>query len=421
MIGSFSKMPRRVASAAAPATAAAAPVAPVPAANATTAVTKKDLGQFFTISDDLQKFVFDKVKNKGSLMLEPSFGRGHLLRKFLESDPNWPMRCYELDTGLRDAGVVTFNASQTVVWGDFTKQVFAEKFKTIVGNPPYVKQRSGNLYLKFIELCFGLLDDGGELIFIVPSDFIKLTSAAPVIKAMTAAGSFTDFLFPHDEKLFDGASVDVVVFRYERGLMSGVTTVNGLVKTCNVSDGIITFSDGLVAGTRLMDLFDVAVGFVSGKDEVYKVPIGNVEILSDQGKVDKFIVTEAYPSGLAAIDAHLLKNKALLLERKIKKFTEKNWWAWGALRNKTTVEAALGRACIYVRNITRQETVAFIDKVRYFGGGLLCLVPKKAMSAAELKRIVGFLNGADVRKDYLYSGRFKIGHKQVCNIMVPNA
>jgi adenine-specific DNA-methyltransferase len=325
-----------------------------------------------------------------------------------------------LDTTLRDNGVVTFNGSQTVVWGDFTKQVFTEKFKTIVGNPPYVKQRSGNLYLKFIELCFGLLDTGGELIFIVPSDFIKLTSAAPIIKAMTAVGSFTDFLFPNDEKLFDGASVDVVIFRYEHGLMSGISTVNGLTKTINISDGIITFSDGVVTGTRIADLFDVAVGFVSGKDSVYKVPIGNVEILSDQGKVDKFIVTEAYPSGNAAIDAHLLKHKAALLERKIKKFTEKNWWAWGALRNKTTVEAALGRPCIYVRNMTRQDTVAFSDKVRYFGGGLLCLVPKKSMTAAEMTRIVGFLNSTTVRKDYLYSGRFKIGHKQVCNIMVPN-
>jgi len=203
--------------------------------------------------------------------------------------------------------------------------------------------------------------------------------------------------------------------------MSGVTTVNGSTKTINISDGIITFSDGVVTGTKIADLFDVAVGFVSGKDSVYKVPIGNVEILSDQGKVDKFIVTEAYPSGNAAIDAHLMKHKAALLERKIKKFTEKNWWAWGALRNKTTVEASLGRPCIYVRNMTRQDTVAFSDKVRYFGGGLLCLVPKNPMTAAELTRIVGFLNGADVRKDYLYSGRFKIGHKQVCNIMVPSA
>jgi len=35
---------------------------------------KKDLGQYFTIAEDLQKFVFDKVKHKSSRLIEPSFG-----------------------------------------------------------------------------------------------------------------------------------------------------------------------------------------------------------------------------------------------------------------------------------------------------------------------------------------------------------
>jgi len=38
---------------------------------------KKDLGQYFTISDEPQQFVFDKVKYKSSPLLEPSFGAGH--------------------------------------------------------------------------------------------------------------------------------------------------------------------------------------------------------------------------------------------------------------------------------------------------------------------------------------------------------
>ena len=47
---------------------------------------KKDLGQYFTISDDLQKFVFENTKHKSSCLLEPSFGAGHLLKKFKEYD-----------------------------------------------------------------------------------------------------------------------------------------------------------------------------------------------------------------------------------------------------------------------------------------------------------------------------------------------
>jgi hypothetical protein len=70
--------------------------------------------------------------------------------------------------------------------------------------------------------------------------------------------------------------------------------------------------------------------------------------------------------------------------------------------------------------MTRNQEVAFIDKVQNFGGSLLCLIPKETMSVTELEKIVGFLNTKDLQKDYLYSGRFKIGHKQVCNIIVPS-
>lgn len=130
-------------------------------------ITKKNLGQYFTIADNLQQFVFDKVKHKPSLLLEPSFGAGHLLKKFKEYDENYPMICYELDSKVNP--VITFNEFQTPIYGDFTQQTITTKFKTIVGNPPYVKQKTGNLYIKFIELCYNYLDDDGELIFIVPS------------------------------------------------------------------------------------------------------------------------------------------------------------------------------------------------------------------------------------------------------------
>jgi adenine-specific DNA-methyltransferase len=379
---------------------------------------KKKMGQYFTISDDLQKFVFDTVKHKGSLILEPSFGAGHLLKKFKDADPDYPIVCYELDNTIKP--VVVFNAHQTILYGDFTKQNITQKFKTIVGNPPYVKQSTGNLYIKFIEICFGLLDVDGEIIFIVPSDFIKLTSASSLIDAMIKEGSFTDFLFPHDEKLFEGASVDVVVFRYEKGVKSKDCCVNGKKMICNVNSGIITFSETEVKGHPLSDMFNVYVGLVSGRDEVYRNDMGNMDILNDKGRVQKYIFAETFPTGNTAIDTHLKANKSVLLERKIRKFNEDNWFEWGAPRNITTIQKSIGKPCIFVRNMTRNQEVAFIDTVKFFGGALLCLIPKATMSEEELKKIVEFLNTKDLQKDYLYSGRFKIGHKQVCNIIVPS-
>ena len=120
----------------------------------------KELGQFFTINEGLQQYVFDHVEHKGAQLLEPSFGSGHLLKKFLESDADYPMECYEIDSSIEPC--INFNDNQRIVYGDFMSHEFDKKFKTIIGNPPYVKQSKGNLYIQFIEKCYHLLDDDGE-------------------------------------------------------------------------------------------------------------------------------------------------------------------------------------------------------------------------------------------------------------------
>lgn len=373
---------------------------------------KKSRGQYFTENEALQQFVFDAVRNREEL-LEPSFGAGHLLKKFKEANTNYVMTCYELDNTIKP--IVEFNAHQKVIYGDFTKEKITKRFKTIIGNPPYVKQAKGNnLYIKFIEICFTLLEANGEMIFIVPSDFIKLTSASSLITKMTAQGSFTDFLFPNDEKLFEGASIDVLVFRYEKGgKQKGQTIVNGTQKYIYVSNGIITFSTDKKKGSILSEFFDVYVGLVSGRDEIYRVPIGNIQIMSDKDKVDKYIYTENFPTENSAINAHLLAHKAELLERKIRNFHEDNWFEWGAPRNMKIMEEA--KPCIYVRNMTRKKTIAFEGTVQYFSGTLLCLIPKVPI---YLKETVEYLNSEEFQKDYMYAGRFKIGQKQLLNVFI---
>lgn len=380
-------------------------------------MVNKSLGQYFTTSPVLQEYVFRKVKYKGALLLEPSFGAGHLLKKFKESDPNYPMRCYELDESVKP--VVEFNEHQVVIYANFVEQQVKRKFQTIIGNPPYVKQRGGaNLYLKFIEICFDLLEPNGELIFIVPSDFIKLTSASDLITRMVGQGSFTDFLFPRDERLFEGASVDVLVFRYEKGLRQPSAIVNDIAMMCNVVNGIITFSEGAIVGRPFSELFDVYVGLVSALDKVYKVCLGNIQVMNDEKKVDSYIYTDRFPTQNPVINKYLLEKKAELLGRKIRPFTETNWFEWGAPRNKAVMESKSGQPCIYIRNMTRNKVVAFLGTVRYFGGALLCAIPKAEMAQEELQKIVGLLNSEEFQKDYMYAGRFKIGQKQLCNARI---
>lgn len=394
------------------------------------AANKKEMGQYFTTSEALQQFVFDRVRHKGCHLLEPSFGAGHLLRKFIAYDAAYPMTCYELDSTIEPV-VALDPRFQKVIYGDFTQQQQHMAFQTIIANPPYVKRaaRGGgqNLYLTFVQRCFELLAATGEMIFIIPSDFLKLTSASPTIEAMTKEGAFTDFWFPHDEKLFEGASIDVVVFRYEKGPGPGpgprsdMCVVNGQMRYCHVRKGIVTFSAEAEAdGDRVpvSDLFHVYVGLVSGRDGLYNVDFGNIQMLQDKDVVTPWIFTTEFPTADAQINAHLLTHKPALLDRRIKKFGEHNWFEWGAPRNIKHMETHWGKPCLYVRNMTRQAEVAFAGTVQYFGGALLCLVPKQAMGAAALEQVCAWLNTAEFRGNYTYAQRFKMGQKQLENAMI---
>ncbi len=373
------------------------------------------MGQYFTISTRLQDYIYAKVQNKGQPLLEPSVGAGHLLQPFLQANAAYPVTAYEIDPTVQR---LPLQPMQTPVIGDFLTAEIHQQFPTIIGNPPFVKRKGKpNLYIEFVAKCFNLLTPMGELLFIVPSDFLKLTSAAALITRMAAAGAFTDFLFPHDEALFAGAAIDVVVFRYQKGLVQGIATVNDEPKRVICRSGILTFASAgaeAEAGPQstIQDRFDVYVGIVSGRDHIYKQPFGNVEILIDKGKTERFILPRVWPlpATEAAATAHLLANKTELMGRAIRKFNETNWWQWGALRNLTSVEAKIGNPCIYVRNMTRHDEVAFIGTVQLFGGTLLCLIPKVA--GLDLEAVAAAIN--QKRADYLYSGRFKIGQKQLC-------
>jgi adenine-specific DNA-methyltransferase len=305
-----------------------------------------------------------------------------------------------------------------ITYGDFMQQTVAKKYKTIVGNPPYVRTRKGNLYIDFTEKCYDLLDADGELIFIVPSDFLKLTSASKLLNRMMTTGTFTHIFHPHNEHLFENASIDVIVFRYcKNPAIEKCVLYNGEPRYITNSNGLITFGEETHSGVMFQDYFDIYVGLVSGKEEVYKnSELGNIEVLNGEDKVDKYICIEEYPCTDERINAHLLRNKKELMERGIRKFNENNWFEWGAPRNISAINANLGKDCIYFYNLTRKPVVAFLGKVQYFGGGLIMLKPKKT---CNLNSVLSYINSSKFKANFVFSGRFKIGHRQICNSYIP--
>ena len=380
-------------------------------------IAKNNLGQYFTTNIELKEKIYEFILNKPSIILEPSIGQGDLITFIADKIPDIIFDMYEIDKEIK----LLDNIQQDkIIYGDFMTQIITKTYKTIIGNPPYIRTKKGNLYIDFTEKCYNLLDDNGELIFIVPSDFLKLTSASKLLNIMMTNGTFTHIFHPHNEKMFENASIDVIVFRYcKNSLIEKKVLYNNKLLYITNSNGLITFGEEENNNSCMFqDYFDIYVGLVSGKEDVYKnKELGNIEVLNGEDKVDKYIYIENYPCENEETNKYLLQYKKELIERRIRKFNENNWFEFGATRNINNVFKNLGKDCIYIYNLTRKPNVAFLGKVQYFGGSLIMLKPKKK---CNLNNIVSYINSNTFKDNFMFSGRFKIGHRQICNSYIPS-
>lgn len=378
---------------------------------------KQSLGQYFTTHNELKEKIFEFILNIPYNILEPSIGQGDLITFIEDRLPSITFDMYEIDKNIKLLDKIQ---KDKVIYCDFMKQTITKKYKTIVGNPPYVRTKKGNLYIDFTEKCYNLLDDNGELIFIVPSDFLKLTSAAKLLNIMMTTGTFTHIYHPNNEKMFENASIDIIVFRYcKNSLIDKKILYNDKLLYITNSNGLITFDkEENTNSVMFNEYFDIYVGLVSGKEEVYKnEELGNIEVLNGEDKRDKYIYIETYPCENEKINNYLSQHKTLLIERRIRKFNDKNWFEWGAPRNITTINNNIGKECIYIYNLTRKPNVSFLGKVNYFGGGLIMLKPKKK---CNLNNVVSYINSDTFKDNFMFSGRFKIGHRSLSNSFIPS-
>ena len=364
-------------------------------------------------------FCKNAVKGKTPI-LEPSAGQGDLIAAMHAAYPHAPTHAVEIDPDLPPVHIRS--AKDKWICADFLGMTPPRKsYRTIVGNPPYVRRGPTNLYLLFIEKCVSLLSKGGELVFVLPSDFFKLTSAAKLIQGMCTQGGFTDVYRPNSERLFSGATVDVMVVRYEKS--PGIQhvcrdRVTGASQSYTTDGGIIAFYDATEPpGVRLGDVATVHVGLVSGCEEVYaNEEHGKTSVLVSDGCIRRYVV----PTGAQdpVVKNYLLKHKDRLLARRIRAFNESNWFEWGALRNVDLMREKEGQECVYVSTLKRNGPIAFKGEVMHFGAGLLCVVPKEGKSLS-IDGLVAYLSTPQFMEQYTYSGRFKIGQRLLQFVSVP--
>jgi len=340
-------------------------------------------GQFFTKKEELQNDVFNLCINSGR-SLEPSAGAGFLCSYFEN-------RNKKIDVSLEIDNSINFIYNDIEIMNFFDYSI-SEKFDTILGNPPYVKQQliedkekiisdfsSLNLFLYFIEKSFHHLNDDGEIIFIIPREFFTNSRASGLRELLYKNGTITDIIDYQERRMFDDAAPYVITLRYQKGNFSHKTnyTISGETETKNeiLQDGFIKFVNG--DSLTLDNFFDVKVGIVSGANEIYQNDtLGNVEIICSDfirtKKKKKYIFfTKDFPNDIIK---YLEKHKEHLISRRVKRFNEDNWFEWGAIRN---IESMTKEGyCIYVNSKTREDKPFFKEKIGYFDGSILALIPK---------------------------------------------
>lgn len=388
------------------------------------------LGQVFTPEPVVQAMLALR-RNRGRV-LEPACGDGAFLRHLPGAVG------LEIDADHCPPGARAI---------DFFAYPERERFDTIIGNPPYVRFQDippatrrlltsghfdgrSNLYLFFVEKCLRHLPAGGELIFITPRDFLKATSAVKLNRLLYEAGSITDAIELGDARVFADALPNCLIWRFEKGrrdrsmryaeIGSGDELATALAAPAWQPRHFLECGGHLmfVRGDyplRLADVAFVKVGAVSGADELYADLLqGNRDFVCSStvstGRTRRMIWTEPGEPPPPA----LLPHKARLLQRKVTRFDESNWWMWGRLHYRSA------QPRVYVNGKTRAVRPFFLHPCTDYDGAVLAVFPRRAdVDLAAFRDALNAVDWADL--GFVCDGRFLFTQRSLEQAPLPAA
>ena len=368
--------------------------------------------------------------------LEPSAGAGDLLALLEAEHPNLTLDAVELDDSIIQL------AATPIVHDDFFHYSASRdgSYDLIFGNPPYVawkqveastrlsaasvKERYSdktNLYHLFIDRCVDLLAPGGELILIVPKEWLYLTSAAPLRRKLAEQGALTHVIDAGEEKLFSDASVPaLLIFRWVKSApqepVAFAETIDDAVAGHYVSRTLTSSRDRWMLmpqslervisdwGT-LSDQYVVRVGLITGLDRAFKLSAtDDIEPACVQHQADtsrslvRFVNVNAYTSeaDLPPLSlAHLRPHEAALRARRIAHFTDDNWWKYGAIRNEEHMRSPSERFFALVKTRSPQPFFS-LPGAQFFTGGLLGIF-RRPEASVSIDTAVALLNSPAYR------------------------
>ena len=396
---------------------------------------KERFGQYFT-SQHIIEMMIDLRMNYGTV-LEPCCGDG----RFLDFLPE----AMGIEISKR------FGKSNIIIM-DFFDLPEVVKFNTIIGNPPYVrfqdilpdtKQKlnmeffnaSSNLYLFFIEKCIKHLKKHGELIFIVPRDFLKATSARKLNEFIFEQGTITDFIdFGGDVTgLFEeDVTPSCCIFRFEKDNFGRKTIftdnsnelfLGSVERDFDIKNGQLLFTGLEQYPVKFSDLFFVKVGAVSGNNEIFRHDEYGIPFVTSQtyksGKTENYIYLNDIKffhlnntTGQAL--KYLRQFKKELLNRGIQKFTNKNWWKWG----RSYYDSELKRIYVNCLLRTNNDKPFFINECKCYDGSVLAIFPlDQNLNIVDLRDALNNVNWKAL--GFMDGKRYKFSQRSLENAMLP--
>ena len=402
-------------------------------------------GQFFT-PPAVARLIASLITHPAPI-LEPSAGNGALVAAIRERFGNAtpPITLIERDPAVAPAEAIIAN-----YFGWLPEATFA----TIIGNPPYVRAQwideetraawqkltscydlpkldaRANLYLYFIADGIRRLVPGGELIFIVPRDWLKATSSAPLNRWLYRQGTITHLIDLGDARIFEGALPNCHIFRFVKGEMNRETLVATINQGEPIPDGaralnwqkrFMSEANGQLLfltqphAYRMSDIATVKVGAVSGCDAIF----------ADSRHANREFVYSAtvrtgktrpmfFPDPESPPPKWLLPHKERLINRRVRAFNETNWWHWGRLHPQTDAPR------IYVNAKTRAPRPFFTHPCRDFDGSVLAIFPHDP--TVDLSALCDALNSIDWDElGFRCDGRFLFTQRSLENAPLPEA
>lgn len=202
---------------------------------------KVELGQFYTSDEVADLMVSLSRADRDARVLEPSCGPGVFLSALARAGFT-----DVTGTDIDPANVEAAKARATgasVRQADFLSLEDPDGFDLVIGNPPYVQW--GNMTPQLRERLLGeprfaglangqwdllyafmagaleLLRPGGELLFIVPSNWMNSTYAASLRRRLAQRGEFELVLHFGEFRLFADCYPNCLIFRYRTGEPAG--------------------------------------------------------------------------------------------------------------------------------------------------------------------------------------------------------